>query len=108
MSVETFQIHVSEELLKDVDRRLANVRWPDELEDEPWRYGTPISYMKSFVRYWREEYDWGRWQARLNELPNFRASVGDHQIHFVHQRGVGPAPIPIVLTHGWPGSFVEM
>src|SRR5439155_1136699 len=72
-----------------------------------WTYGTNLAYLRELVAYWRERFDWRAAEARLNALPQFRARVGGLGIHFIHVRGVGPAPLPLVITHGWPGSVAE-
>lgn len=107
-TIKPFSFHANPVAIADLRRRLANTIWPDEIEAEPWRYGPPVDYMKGFVDYWLHKYDWSVQEARLNAFPQFIADIDDHQIHFIHQVGEGPAPMPIVLTHGWPGSIVEM
>ena len=72
-----------------------------------WQHGTSLSYMKELVAYWHDRYDWRVHEARLNRLPQFTAPVGGIDIHFIHAPGVGPSPMPLVLSHGWPGSIVE-
>jgi pimeloyl-ACP methyl ester carboxylesterase len=106
--IEHFAFHADPAALRDLDERLRRTIWPDEVTAEPWRYGPPVAYMKRFVRHWLDRYDWRAQEARLNALSQFVASIDEHRIHFIHQVGEGPAPIPLVLTHGWPGSFVEM
>jgi pimeloyl-ACP methyl ester carboxylesterase len=108
MAAETFAIRISDAVLADLVRRLATTRWPDELENAGWELGSNFAYMRSLVKYWRHSYDWRREEAVLNQLPQFRIEVDGFHIHFVHVRGRGPAPLPLVVTHGWPGSFVEM
>lgn len=106
--VESFRFEAEPRALEDLEQRLRRTIWPDEVSAEPWRYGPPVTYMKRFVEYWVEEYDWPAEQARLNAFPQFVTQIDEHRIHFIHQVGTGPAPIPLVLTHGWPGSVVEM
>ncbi len=106
--VRPFTIQIPDSQLADLRRRLTDARWPDEVEAEPWRYGPPIDYMKSFLAYWIEQYDWRAQEARLNSLPHFKTNVDGHEIHFLHFEGKGPEPMPLILTHGWPGSFVEL
>lgn len=107
-AVEHFSFHADPAALDDLKRRLQQTLWPDEVAADPWRYGPPVAYMKSFVRHWLDGYDWRKHEAHLNSFPQFVTQIGQHRIHFIHQTGRGPAPIPLVLTHGWPGSFVEM
>src|SRR5438876_437783 len=107
MHVEPFRIHVPDATLADLRERLARTRFPDEIAGGGWTYGTNLSYLRELVAYWRDRYDWRAAEARLNDLPQFRADVDGLGIHFIHARGVGPAPFPLVITHGWPGSVAE-
>lgn len=106
--IEPFEIRVPEAALDDLRQRLLNTRWPDEADAEPWRYGPPVTYMRHFVSSWLERHDWRAQEASLNRLPQFTTSIRGNRVHFVHQRGSGPDPIPLIMTHGWPGSFIEM
>jgi pimeloyl-ACP methyl ester carboxylesterase len=108
MSIQKFAISVPDAALADLKGRLGGIRWPDELDNAGWQFGANLSYMRSLVDYWRDGFDWRRQEAALNQLPQYRIAIDGFHIHFVHVRGKGPAPLPIVITHGWPGSFVEM
>ncbi|MBV9139066.1 MAG: epoxide hydrolase [Hyphomicrobiales bacterium] len=108
MAAEKFAIHVADEILADLWRRLDATRWPDEIENAGWEGGTNLAYMRSLTAYWRNGYDWRRQENALNSLPQYRLALDGLNVHFVHQRGKGPKPLPLVITHGWPGSFVEM
>ncbi|MGF9691634.1 epoxide hydrolase family protein [Rhizobium sp. 0TCS1.26] len=108
MSIRPFQIHVSDEAIEDLRRRLSGARWPTSFDDGSWEAGAPRSFMRRLVDYWLAEFDWRREEAALNRLPQYMARVEGTDIHFLHQRGIGPRPMPIILTHGWPGSFTEM
>ncbi|AIQ58668.1 epoxide hydrolase family protein [Paenibacillus borealis] len=107
MPIERFQIQVSDEILEDLKYRLEHVRWPDQLEDSDWERGTDQGYLRSLVTYWRDQFDWRAREAELNRLSHFRCNVDGIDLHFVHERGKGPNPQPIILTHGWPDSFVR-
>jgi len=107
MHVEPFRIAVSDAVLADLRERLARTRFPDEIDDSGGTYGTPLAYAKELVAYWRDRYDWRKHEAALNAFPQFRAKVGDLGIHFIHVKGKGPKPFPLVITHGWPGSVAE-
>ena len=108
MAIEKFTINVSHAVLADLNHRLDTTRWPDELENVGWELGSSLSYMKSLADYWRSGYEW-RWQeTALNRLSQYRVALDGFHIHFVHVRGRGPKPLPLIITHGWPGSFVEM
>ncbi len=108
MAIERFTINVSDTVLADLARRLDATRWPDALENAGWESGSSLAYMKSLAAYWRNAYDWRREEAALNKLPQYRIALDGFHVHFVHVRGKGPAPLPLIITHGWPGSFVEM
>jgi len=103
----SFTLHVADEVLADLRARLDRVRWPDENPGGGWTYGTDLAYMKSLVAYWRERYDWRAREAELNRFRQFTAPVGGIDLHFIHEPGVGPNPLPLLLSHGWPGSIVE-
>ncbi len=105
--MKPFRIHVADEVLEDLHARLDRVRWPDESSGSGWSHGSSLAYMKDLVAYWRGSYDWRVHEARLNQLPQFVASIDGTDVHFIHVRGVGPRPLPLVLSHGWPGSIVE-
>lgn len=108
MSITPFTIDVPEAVLTDLKERLARTRFPDALEGlAPWEDGTDLGYLKEIIRYWREEYDWRAAERALNRFRQYRAEVQGLGTHFIHQPGVGPDPLPLVVTHGWPGSVVE-
>src|SRR5215471_4602677 len=99
--MKPFKITVSDETLKDLRDRLARVRWPDEIPGAGWRHGTDLAYMKELVAYWRERYDWRRHEAQLNAFRQFTAPVAGIDLHFIHEPGVGPRPLPCCsLTAG--------
>ena len=108
MDVQSFKVDVAEAVLQDLQSRLERTRWPDEVEDAGWEYGVPLGYLKEVVAYWRDSFDWRAQEARLNMVHHYRAHVRTFGIHFVHEPGKGPNPLPLLITHGWPSSFVEM
>ncbi len=108
MTIEPFEVTVPETVLGDLRRRLSQTRWPDEITGAPWDYGFSLAYLKELVEYWRTRFDWRAQEKRINSFPHFRATIDGVGIHFIHARGRGPNPLPLVLTHGWPGSFLEM
>lgn len=108
MQIEPFNISVPEATLEDLNRRLDRTRWPDEILGSGWDYGSNLAYVKELVDYWRTSFDWRAQEEALNRMPQFMANVGAADIHFVHEKGKGPNPLPLVITHGWPGSFWEM
>ena len=94
--------------LEDLRARLLSTRWPTGLLGQDWDEGSDLGLVQRLVEHWRTGFDWRAQEARLNRLPQFTAVVEDAEVHFVHQTGRGPAPLPLVITHGWPGSFIEM
>jgi len=107
-TVRPFRLDVPENVLDDLRERLRRTRWPAEAPGAAWQYGTDLSYMKELVAYWLDGYDWRAQEARLNALPQFIANVDGLDVHFVHVKGQGPRRLPLLISHGWPGSFVEM
>jgi pimeloyl-ACP methyl ester carboxylesterase len=101
-------VDVAQAGLDDLRERLARTRWPDEVEGAGWDYGASLAYMRELVEYWRTGFDWRAAERAMNAVPHFRARVDGLGIHLIHQRGRGPAPMPLLITHGWPSSFVEM
>jgi pimeloyl-ACP methyl ester carboxylesterase len=105
--MQPFRISVPDELLDDLKQRLARTRWPGEVTGSGWDYGTNLSYIVELVEYWRTRYDWRAQERELNRFDQFKAEIDGLPIHFVHQRGAGTSPRPLMLVHGWPGSFYE-
>jgi pimeloyl-ACP methyl ester carboxylesterase len=107
MSIEKFHIQISDQVLDDLKYRLKHVRWPEQIEGSDWERGTDINYLKSLVSYWKDEFDWRAQERELNRFSHFRCNVDGIDIHFIHEKGKGPNPTPIILTHGWPDSFIR-
>ncbi|QLY77991.1 epoxide hydrolase family protein [Clostridium intestinale] len=107
MTIEPFNIQVSDETLDDLKYKLHHVRWPDHLKYSSWDRGTDIDYLKSLIQYWKEEFDWKSQERKLNDFPQFKCSIDGIDIHFIYKKGKGPNPLPIILTHGWPDSFIR-
>ncbi|WNG47400.1 epoxide hydrolase [Archangium minus] len=107
MSPRPFRIDVPEAVLTDLHRRLDAARFPEPLPGAPWERGADVSYVRELCAYWRHQYDWRRHEAELNRYPQFLCEVDGVDIHFWHVRGKGPSPLPLLLTHGWPGSIYE-
>lgn len=105
--MEHFTIAVPGMVLDDLRERLGRTRWPHEVDGAGWRYGTDTGYLRDFVRYWREEFSWREQEERLNAFPQYLDRVDGQDIHFIHARSGSPNAFPLVLTHGWPGSFCE-
>jgi len=107
MSANPFSIQIKQEVLDDLNYRLDHSRWPNQLKDTGWERGTETEYLRSLVSYWRNQFDWRKEEYELNSLSQFHCDVDGIDIHFVHEHGKGPDPLPIILTHGWPDSFIR-
>ena len=105
MKIEPFTIDVPQSEIDALRTRLANTRWAPELDNEDWSYGFNGTYLRELMAYWQDGFDWRAQEARMNELPQFRAEIDGVPIHFIHVRGKGPNPVPIILNHGWPWTF---
>ena len=118
--IQPFRIDIPQADLDDLQDRLARTRWAEELPGETfrateqtgpvapgWEYGVPLDYVKERVDYWRDGYDWRAWEERLNAHPQYVTTIDGQTIHFVHVRSTEPNALPVILTHGWPNSFVE-
>jgi pimeloyl-ACP methyl ester carboxylesterase len=106
--IRPFTIHVSDAALADLKTRLARARLPEELRGaEPWTLGVDPRYLKDLVAYWRDRFDWREQERRLNRLEQFTTDIDGLTLHFVHRRSKLPNAFPLLITHGWPGSFVE-
>jgi epoxide hydrolase len=117
-TIRPFRIEVPQADLDDLKQRLDRTRWADELPLDAsgpqrgpvppgWEYGVPLSYVRGLAEYWRSGYDWRAWEARLNSWPQFTTEIDGQHIHFIHVRSPEADAVPLVLTHGWPGSIVE-
>jgi pimeloyl-ACP methyl ester carboxylesterase len=107
MNVQPFKINISQEALDDLQGRLARTRFPEEIPGSGSTYGVSLEWVRRMVEYWRSGYDWRKWEAKLNEYPQYTASIDGQNIHFLHVRSPEPGALPLILTHGWPGSVVE-
>jgi pimeloyl-ACP methyl ester carboxylesterase len=107
-AVRPFEVHVPEEQLADLRRRLAATRWPTRELVADRSQGVQLATMQELTRYWATEYDWRRCEARLNALPQFLTEIDGVDVHFIHVRSPHPNALPLIMTHGWPGSVVEL
>jgi epoxide hydrolase len=105
--IKPFRIDIPQADLDDLTDRLSRTRWPNEVADAGWDYGFPLARLKELAEYWRTGYDWREHEAKLNELPHFTTEIDGQNIHFVHVRSSNPDALALILTHGWPGSFLE-
>ncbi len=108
MAVQPYKIEIPDSVLDDLKSRLERTRWPDELPDTGWDYGSNLDYVKELVEYWRTKFDWHAQEKLINSFSHFKSKVDGLNIHFIHEKGKGPNPMPLVITHGWPGTFFEM
>jgi pimeloyl-ACP methyl ester carboxylesterase len=105
--VEPFSIAIPDSALADLNRRLDLTRWPDKETVDDWSQGIPLAYVQELCGYWKDHYDWRAREARLNRFPQFKTSVDGVGIHFIHVRSKHPDALPLIMTHGWPGSMAE-
>ena len=108
MAVQPYKIEIPDSVLDDLKSRLERTRWPDELPGTGWDYGSNLDYVKELVEYWRTKFDWHAQEKLINSFSHFKSEVDGLNIHFIHEKGKGPNPMPLVITHGWPGTFFEM
>ncbi len=107
MAVQRFTIQTSDEALADLNDRLKHTRFPKQSTLNGWERGTDTEYLLSFLCYWRDKYNWREQEKKLNSLNHFICNIDEIDVHFIHERGRGPNPIPVILTHGWPDSFLR-
>ena len=106
-AIEAFRIEATAEQLDDLRRRLRSTRWPDRETVDDWSQGIPLGYVQDACAYWADKYDWREREKRLNRFPGFRTPIDGLGIHFLHVRSPHAEALPLVITHGWPGSVVE-
>jgi hypothetical protein len=105
--IEPFVIGVDGAALDDLRDRLRRARWPEREPVGDWSQGVPLGYLQDLCGYWAEGYDWRATEARLNQIPQFTTVIDGLDIHFLHIRSPRPGAVPLIMTHGWPGSFLE-
>jgi epoxide hydrolase len=106
-AIRPFRVDIPQADLDDLRERLHRTRWPDELPGVGWSRGVPLGYLQGLAAYWADGYDWRKQEARLNEHPQFTTTIDGANVHFLHVRSPEPDALPLLLTHGWPGSVVE-
>lgn len=106
-AVRPFRFEIPEAAITDLRRRLADARWPERETSGDWNQGAPLDYVREVCEYWRTAYDWRRCEARLNALPQFVTEIDGLDIQFIHVRSPHANALPMVMTHGWPGSVIE-
>ncbi|WP_227353918.1 epoxide hydrolase family protein [Haladaptatus salinisoli] len=105
--IQPFTIEIPQEDLDDLNERLERTRWPDELPEVGWTRGVPLEYLKDLVQRWQNDYDWREWETKLNEFPQFETTIDGQTVHFLHVRSPEPDALPLIVSHGYPSTFVE-
>ena len=106
-TLRPFELKIPDSAIQDLRERLARTRFPDQAPGDPWAYGTDLAWMRELVEYWQTKFNWRAQEARLNAFPQFKVELGGVDIHYLHVQGKGPNPMPLLLSHGWPGSVFE-
>lgn len=106
--IKKIEIQIAQQHLDKLKEKIRNTRWPDEIEGSGWNYGASLYYMKELADFWLNVYDWRRTESEINRYPNYIATIDGFKIHFQHIKGTGQKNIPLIMTHGWPSSFLEM
>lgn len=106
-AIEPFHLRVEQEALDDLQRRLATTRWPERETVDDWSQGVPLEQMRALCRHWQDSYDWRRCEAMLNGIGQYKTAIDGLSIHFLHRRSPEPNALPLLITHGWPGSVIE-
>ena len=105
--IRPFRVEIPQEALDDLHQRLARTRFATPAPDDSWDFGTPVDYLQEMVAHWRDDFDWRAQEARMNQFPHFRTEIDGQTIHFIHVRSAEPGATPLLLTHTYPGSFVD-
>lgn len=106
--IKKIEIQIAQQHLDKLKEKIRNTRWPDEIEGSGWNYGASLYYMKELADFWLNVYDWRKTESEINSYPNYIATIDGFKIHFQHIKGTGQKNIPLIMTHGWPSSFLEM
>ena len=105
--IKLFKVEMSEETLQNIYSKVKNYPWHEMPDDGGWAYGANLDYMKDFSNYWINKFDWRKTEQKINKFKNFKTNIDGIDIHFIHEKGSGPNPKPLLLSHGWPGSIFE-
>jgi len=105
--IKPFKINISKKILEGINTKVKNYPWHEMPEDKGWEYGTNLGYLKDLSDYWVKDFNWKKHEAEINKFSNFKSKVDDIEIHFIHEKGSGSNPTPLLLMHGWPGSVIE-
>jgi len=106
--MESFVPPFSQSAVDDLRSRLQHTRWPDSIDGSEWQLGMDRDFLIDLCSYWATSFDWKTQIDRISSFHHFRYQAREGGIHFIHEKGKGPSPMPLILTHGWPGSFLEM
>ena len=106
--ITEFKCQISQPVVEDLKFRISQTRWTDEIKGSGWQYGANLSYIKELAEYWLDKFDWRKAEDKINQYPNYIAEIDGIKIHFLHIKGKGKISVPLIITHGWPGSFMEM
>jgi len=106
--IKKIEIQIEQKYLDDLKAKLLLTRWPDEIEGSGWNYGASLSYMKELSDYWITYFSWRKTESEINNYGNYIAVIDGYKIHYLHIKGKGEKPLPLIITHGWPYSFLEM
>jgi len=105
--VKPFKVDISDQIIKNIYDKVKKYPWHEMPNDGGWEYGANLDYMKEISKYWVSEFDWRKYEREINKFPNFITKVDDIDIHFIHEKGSGSKPMPLLISHGWPGTIVE-
>jgi len=105
--INPFKVKIPDEVIQDINSKVKNYSWHEMPDDGGWDYGTNLDYMKEFSKYWLENYNWRETEKKINRFKNFKCNIDNIDIHFIHEKGSGKNPRPLLLSHGWPGSIIE-
>jgi len=108
INLDPFSVAIDADVLSDLRTRIRSTRWPDYVPDLDWEQGTDLDYLKGMLEYWADDFDWRDRERELNKFEHFLAEIDGVNIHFVHARATTPGAVPLILTHGWPSTFVEL
>lgn len=108
LNTRPFKVNIPEGAIQELKKRLKKTRWPDQIPGIGWQQGTNLAYLKELCNYWETGYSWRKQEEAINAYPNYLTEIDGYQIHFIHIKGKGKKSVPLIMTHGWPGSFLEM
>jgi pimeloyl-ACP methyl ester carboxylesterase len=105
--IKPFKVNIPDKVLKEINAKVKNYPWHEMPSDGGWKYGSNLDYMKEISSYWGKDFDWRKHEAEINKFSNFTTVVDEIEMHFIHEKGSGSNPTPLLLMHGWPGSVIE-